>query len=98
NLPDKIRVIEALRLFASFYVRRRDPAELLRRFGLEEKRNAFYSQLSGGEKSTTSSKNSGARRKPSSSRRITLKKPNGFAIASLSWTMERLSPWARPVS
>jgi len=50
NLPDKIRVIEALRLFASFYVRRRDPAELLRRFGLEEKRNAFYSQLSGGQK------------------------------------------------
>jgi ABC-2 type transport system ATP-binding protein len=49
-LPDKIRVIEALRLFASFYKRRRNPEELLKRFGLEEKRNAFYSQLSGGQK------------------------------------------------
>lgn len=49
-LPDKLRVIEALRLFASFYHRRRKPADLLKRFGLEEKRNAFYSQLSGGQK------------------------------------------------
>jgi ABC-2 type transport system ATP-binding protein len=50
SLPDKIRVTEALRLFASFYKRRRKPEELLKRFGLEEKRNAFYSQLSGGQK------------------------------------------------
>jgi ABC-2 type transport system ATP-binding protein len=50
SLPDKIRVHEALRLFASFYRRKRKPDELLRRFGLEEKRNAFYSQLSGGQK------------------------------------------------
>jgi len=50
SLPDKMRVLEALRLFASFYERRRDPEELLKRFGLEEKRNAFYSQLSGGQK------------------------------------------------
>jgi ABC-2 type transport system ATP-binding protein len=49
-LPDKLRVIEALRLFAGFYKRRRDPDDLLKRFGLEEKRNAFYSQLSGGQK------------------------------------------------
>jgi ABC-2 type transport system ATP-binding protein len=49
-LPEKMRVIEALRLFASFYKRRRDPSELLKRFGLEEKRNAFYGQLSGGQK------------------------------------------------
>jgi ABC-2 type transport system ATP-binding protein len=42
--------MEALRLFASFYKRRRNPEELLKRFGLEEKRNAFYSQLSGGQK------------------------------------------------
>src|SRR4029077_9579380 len=49
-LPEKIRVMEALRLFASFYKRRRNPEELLKRFGLEEKRNAFYSQLSGGQK------------------------------------------------
>jgi ABC-2 type transport system ATP-binding protein len=50
SLPDKIRVVEAVRLFASFYQRRRKPEELLTRFGLEEKRNAFYSQLSGGQK------------------------------------------------
>jgi ABC-2 type transport system ATP-binding protein len=49
-LPDKLRVIEALRLFASFYRRHRSPEELLKRFGLEEKRNTFYSQLSGGQK------------------------------------------------
>jgi ABC-2 type transport system ATP-binding protein len=50
SLPDKLRVIEALRLFASFYRRHRNPDELLKRFGLEEKRNTFYSQLSGGQK------------------------------------------------
>lgn len=49
-LPDKLRVAEALSMFASFYKRRRDPAALLKRFGLEEKRNTFYSQLSGGQK------------------------------------------------
>ena len=50
SLPDKIKVIEALRLFASFYGRGRKVDDLLQRFGLEEKRNAFYSQLSGGQK------------------------------------------------
>src|SRR5207247_10977548 len=50
SLPDKLRVMEALRLFASFYKRRRNPEELLKRFGLEEKRNTFYNQLSGGQK------------------------------------------------
>ena len=49
-LPDKLRVMEALRLFASFYRRRRNPEELLERFGLKEKRHAFYNQLSGGQK------------------------------------------------
>jgi ABC-2 type transport system ATP-binding protein len=49
-LPDKLRVIEALRLFASFYRRHRSPEELLKRFGLEEKRNTSYNQLSGGQK------------------------------------------------
>ena len=49
-LPEKLRVMEALRLFASFYKRRRNPDDLLKRFGLEEKRNAFYGQLSGGQK------------------------------------------------
>jgi ABC-2 type transport system ATP-binding protein len=49
-LPDKLRVMEALKLFAGFYKRRRNLEDLLKRFGLEEKRNAFYSQLSGGQK------------------------------------------------
>ena len=50
SLPDKIRVIEAIRLFASFYKRHRDPEDLLKRFGLEEKRTAYYARLSGGQK------------------------------------------------
>ncbi|HYL64134.1 MAG TPA: ABC transporter ATP-binding protein [Candidatus Methylomirabilis sp.] len=50
SLPDKLRVMEALRLFAGFYKRRRSPEELLKRFGLEEKRNTYYNQLSGGQK------------------------------------------------
>jgi ABC-2 type transport system ATP-binding protein len=50
SLPDKLKVMEALRLFSSFYKRKRSPEELLKRFGLEEKRDAFYSQLSGGQK------------------------------------------------
>ncbi|HTQ62854.1 MAG TPA: ABC transporter ATP-binding protein [Candidatus Solibacter sp.] len=50
SLPDKLRVMEALRLFSGFYKRRRSPEELLKRFGLEEKRNTFYSELSGGQK------------------------------------------------
>jgi len=49
-LPDKLRVGEAVSMFASFYKRRRDPSALLKRFGLQEKRNTFYSQLSGGQK------------------------------------------------
>src|ERR1700720_1551717 len=50
SLPDKLRVGEALRLFAGFYKRTRNPDDLLKRFGLEEKRHAFYGQLSGGQK------------------------------------------------
>jgi len=49
-LPDKLRVKEALDLFANFYRRRANTEQLLSRFQLEEKRNAFYSQLSGGQK------------------------------------------------
>ena len=49
-LPDKLRVGEAVSMFASFYKRRRDPESLLKRFGLEEKRSTFYSHLSGGQK------------------------------------------------
>jgi ABC-2 type transport system ATP-binding protein len=50
SLPDKLRVGEAIRLFAGFYRKRRDTDSLLKRFGLEEKRGSFYSQLSGGQK------------------------------------------------
>ncbi len=50
SLPDKLRVGEAIRLFAGFYKRTRNVEDLLKRFGLEEKRHAFYNQLSGGQK------------------------------------------------
>ncbi len=49
-LPEKLRVDEALELFSSFYPRHRNTDELIRRFGLEEKRRTFYSRLSGGQK------------------------------------------------
>jgi ABC-2 type transport system ATP-binding protein len=50
SLPDKLRVDEALTLFAQLYGTRPDRGALLRRFGLEEKRHAFYGKLSGGQK------------------------------------------------
>jgi len=50
SLPDKIRVKEAIELFAKFYRRHANTDDLLKRFQLEEKRTAFYSQLSGGQK------------------------------------------------
>ena len=49
-LPDKLRVKEALDLFASFYRDRANTDALLKRFQLEEKRDAFYKDLSGGQK------------------------------------------------
>lgn len=50
NLPDKIRVREAVALFSDLYSRTVEAAPLLERLQLEEKRNSFYSQLSGGQK------------------------------------------------
>lgn len=50
SLPEKMRVGETLEMFAHFYRNPRDPAELLKRFQLEEKRDAFYQHLSGGQK------------------------------------------------
>jgi ABC-2 type transport system ATP-binding protein len=50
SLPDKIRVKEAIELFAKFYSARANTDDLLKRFQLDEKRDAFYSQLSGGQK------------------------------------------------
>jgi ABC-2 type transport system ATP-binding protein len=49
-LPDKIRVEEALALFASFYRESASLEMLLERFGLAEKRRAFFGKLSGGQK------------------------------------------------
>jgi ABC-2 type transport system ATP-binding protein len=50
NLPEKMRVIEALDLFATFYQRNIDNHKLLERLQLTEKTNAYYSSLSGGQK------------------------------------------------
>jgi len=50
NLPAKIRVREAMQVFASFYSRNVDVNKLLQRLQLEEKRDAFYETLSGGQK------------------------------------------------
>ncbi len=50
NLPNRMRVEEALNLFASFYQNAADWHALLEELGLTDKRRAFYSQLSGGQK------------------------------------------------
>ena len=50
NLPDKMRVHEALELFAAFYTRTIESEPLLKRLQLWEKRNAAYATLSGGQK------------------------------------------------
>ena len=50
NLPDKLRVHEALQWFAAFYSRRADCDKLLQRLQLWDKRNDFYTKLSGGQK------------------------------------------------
>jgi ABC-2 type transport system ATP-binding protein len=47
RLPDKLRVIEAIDLFATPASTHRD--ELLREFGLEERRRSAFGNLSGGE-------------------------------------------------
>ncbi len=48
-LPERLKVWEALDLFAALSPRRRDWRELLNEWGLEEKRNAAFSDLSGGQ-------------------------------------------------
>ena len=50
NLPEKIKVGEAVRLFGSFYSRSVSGDALLDRLQLSEKRDAYYSRLSGGQK------------------------------------------------
>jgi ABC-2 type transport system ATP-binding protein len=50
NLQEKIKVREAMELFASLYTRTVDAGQLLKRLQLWEKRESLYSQLSGGQK------------------------------------------------
>jgi ABC-2 type transport system ATP-binding protein len=50
RLQDKIKVREAMELFAALYTRTVDSAQLLKRLQLWEKREAQYSTLSGGQK------------------------------------------------
>jgi len=49
-LPNRLHVVEALELFASFYKRRTNIDELLVRLGLAEKRKTPLGKLSGGQK------------------------------------------------
>jgi len=50
NLPDRIKVGEALQLFSDLYSRHQNGGVLLKRLELQDKRNCFYSELSGGQK------------------------------------------------
>ena len=50
NLPNRMRVCEALDLFASFYKQSNDWQPLIEELGLADKRRSYYSQLSGGQK------------------------------------------------
>ena len=49
-LPDRIKVWEALDLFASFTPGKADWLELMRQWGLAEKKNASFADLSGGQR------------------------------------------------
>ncbi|MFF0720326.1 ABC transporter ATP-binding protein [Verrucosispora sp. NA02020] len=50
QLPDRLRVTEALELYAAFYREPDDPARLIDELGLGEKRHTPYAKLSGGQK------------------------------------------------
>ena len=50
NLPDKMKVHEALELFDAFYTRHTDRDKLLQRLQLWEKKDSLYKELSGGQK------------------------------------------------
>jgi ABC-2 type transport system ATP-binding protein len=49
-LPDRIRVAEAVELYASFYRRPADGRELLATLGLDHARDRYFAKLSGGQK------------------------------------------------
>jgi ABC-2 type transport system ATP-binding protein len=50
QLPDKIRVREALELYGSFYQQPADADELITRLGLSNRRDASFDKLSGGQR------------------------------------------------
>jgi ABC-2 type transport system ATP-binding protein len=50
NLQEKLKVCEAMELFAAFYTRTVDSTQLLKRLQLWEKRDTAYAKLSGGQK------------------------------------------------
>lgn len=50
NLPDKMKVHEALDLFSAFYSKSVDRDKILERLQLSDKKGAFYKSLSGGQK------------------------------------------------
>jgi len=50
NLPERMKVWEALDLYSSFYPKPANWEDLLTQLGLEEKRNTPFSKLSGGQK------------------------------------------------
>ncbi|TDB99594.1 ABC transporter ATP-binding protein [Micromonospora fluostatini] len=50
QLPDRLRVAEALQLYASFYRNPADPDRLIEELGLGAKRDTPYKKLSGGQK------------------------------------------------
>ena len=50
SLPPRIKVLEAVNLFASFYSNPLDSQELLETLGLTKKRNTTFKKLSGGQK------------------------------------------------
>jgi ABC-2 type transport system ATP-binding protein len=50
QLPEKLSVVEILRLFRSFYRRGRNVDDVLALVELEAKRDAWYGKLSGGQK------------------------------------------------
>jgi len=50
NLPDKMKVHEALELFDAFYTRHSDRDQILKRLQLWDKKDALYKTLSGGQK------------------------------------------------
>jgi ABC-2 type transport system ATP-binding protein len=53
-LPPRLRVGEAVRLFASFYPNPLDPGQLLESLGIEEIVNSSFKNLSGGQKQRVS--------------------------------------------